>query len=52
MKTLAARHLADLEKRITDMKGMAATLRQLVKSCRGDDRAECPILAYLGGGPH
>ena len=52
VKTLAARHLADLGQRIAGMNGMAATLRQLVNSCHGDDRAECPILADLGGGPH
>ena len=48
VKTLASRHLADLEQRIAEMNGMAATLRRLVNSCRGDDRAECPILADLG----
>jgi MerR family gold-responsive transcriptional activator of gol and ges genes len=52
VKTLAARHLAGLEQRIADMKGMASTLRQLVSSCHGDDRAECPILADLGGETH
>jgi MerR family copper efflux transcriptional regulator len=50
VKTLASRHLGDLEQRIADMNGMAATLRHLVNSCHGDDRAECPILADLGGG--
>jgi len=48
VKKLASRHLADLEQRIAEMNGMAATLRQLVNSCRGDDRADCPILADLG----
>jgi MerR family transcriptional regulator, copper efflux regulator len=52
VRTLAYRHLANLEQRIAEMNGMAATLRQLVKSCRGDDRAECPILADFGGGLH
>jgi hypothetical protein len=26
---------------------MAATLRKLVRSCRGDDRPDCPILDDL-----
>ena len=52
VKTLASRHLADLEQRIAEMNGMAATLRHLVNSCHGDDRAECPILADLGGETH
>ena len=51
VKTLASRHLADLEQRIAEMNGMAATLRRLVNSCHGDDRADCPILADLGAEP-
>ena len=52
VKMLASRHLANLEQRIAEMNGMATTLRRLVNSCRGDDRADCPILADLGGGRH
>lgn len=47
VKKLAAAHLADLEQRIAAMQGLAATLRGLVHSCHGDDRADCPILADL-----
>lgn len=46
---VAAAHLADLEKRIADMQTMAATLHDLVRSCHGDERADCPILADLEG---
>jgi Cu(I)-responsive transcriptional regulator len=49
VRGLAARHLAELEQRIAEMQGMAETLRHLVRSCRGDDRPDCPILADLGG---
>ena len=49
VKQVAAKHLADLETRIEEMRTMAGTLRQLVRSCHGDDRADCPILADLGG---
>ena len=52
VKQVALRHLADLEARIEDMRTMAATLHHLVRSCRGDDRADCPILADLGGHAH
>ena len=52
VKQIAARHLDDLETRITEMRGMAAAVRHLVNSCHGDDRAECPILADLGGEKH
>lgn len=49
VKKLASRHLADLERRIAEMGELAATLGRLVSSCHGDDRADCPILADLGG---
>jgi len=49
VKRVAAAHLADIETRIAAMQGMAATLRDLVGACRGDDRAECPILNDLEG---
>lgn len=49
VKRIASRHLDDLETRIAEMRSMATTLRHLVRSCHGDDRAECPILAELGG---
>jgi len=52
VKQVASRHLADLEARIEEMRCMAGTLRQLVSSCHGDDRPECPILADLGGQTH
>ena len=47
VKQVAGRHLADLEKRIEEMRSMAATLRKLVRSCHGDDRPDCPILDDL-----
>jgi MerR family gold-responsive transcriptional activator of gol and ges genes len=49
VKTIAERHVAELERRIAEMRGMADTLRDLVSCCRGDDRPDCPILADLGG---
>ena len=50
VKRVAAAHLADIETRIAEMQSMAASLRDLVGACRGDDRAECPILNDLEGG--
>ena len=50
VKALAERHLADLERRIAEMRTMAETLRRLVHSCHGDDRPECPILQELEAG--
>jgi MerR family gold-responsive transcriptional activator of gol and ges genes len=49
VKRLAAHHLADLDRRIAEMQGMADTLRLLADACCGDDRPDCPILADLEG---
>lgn len=49
VKTIADRHIADLEARILEMQAMAGTLRHLSRCCAGDDRPDCPILADLTG---
>ena len=48
VRRIARGHLGDLEARIAEMQGMAATLRKLVHDCHGDDRPQCPILEDLG----
>ena len=47
VKAIAARHVAELDARITEMQAMADTLRHLAHACAGDDRPDCPILADL-----
>ena len=47
VRRIASDHIATLEDKIRDMQDMAATLKDLVHSCRGDHRAECPILERL-----
>lgn len=47
VKALAAKHLAELDRKIAELSGMAAALRHLVKHCQGDDRPDCPILEDL-----
>ncbi len=47
--SLAARHLHEIEAKITELQAMASTLRQLLGACHGDTRPECPILDGLGG---
>jgi MerR family transcriptional regulator, copper efflux regulator len=49
VRKVAAAHLADLERRIAEMQGMASTLRHLVERCHGDARPDCPILEGLEG---
>ena len=47
VKRLAEQHIAELDRRIADMRQMAASLRVLIDACAGDDRPDCPILNQL-----
>lgn len=47
VKQLAEQHIAELERRIEEMRQMTATLKTLINSCAGDDRPDCPILQGL-----
>ena len=48
VKRVAEDHLQQIEDKIAQLNGMRDTLRQLVRSCAGDDRPDCPILQDLG----
>lgn len=47
VKRLAETHIADLERRIREMRAVMKTLRGLAQHCHGDDRSDCPILDDL-----
>lgn len=47
VKTIAQRHLADLEAKIQALSAMKQTLSHLVHCCHGDERPDCPILAEI-----
>ena len=47
VKRLAQQHLAELDRRMEDMRQMADTLRTLADCCAGDERPDCPILEEL-----
>lgn len=47
VKQLAETHIADLERRIREMRAVMKTLRELAQHCHGDERSECPILDDL-----
>lgn len=47
VKKLATRHLDDIERKISELKNLRKTLRTLINSCHGDERADCPILDDL-----
>jgi len=49
VKAIACKHLDEIAAKIADLKAMEATLSHLVKTCAGDGRPDCPILADLGG---
>ena len=50
VRSLARAHLEEIELKIRELAGMRDTLAQLVESCRGDHRPDCPILTDLAGG--
>jgi MerR family transcriptional regulator, copper efflux regulator len=50
VKALALEHIAELEARAAELRGMIKTLRGLVGACEGGDRPACPILADLQAG--
>lgn len=49
VKEIATAHIADLERKITEMKSMVKTLSHLAHCCGGDNRPDCPILDDLAG---
>ena len=47
VKRLAEQHIAELDRRMENIRQMADTLRMLVSCCAGDERPDCPILEEL-----
>lgn len=50
VKRIALAHAAELDRKIADMRAMAATLHRLADACEGDARPTCPIITSLEGG--
>lgn len=50
VRAIANAHIAELQEQAVKLEEMITTLRQLVRSCRGENRDECPIMADLGRG--
>jgi Cu(I)-responsive transcriptional regulator len=50
VRRVANAHIESLAAQASRLQEMITTLRHLVKSCRGESRAECPIMADLSGG--
>ena len=49
VKTVARRHMGDIEDKIAALESIRKTLGHLVDKCHGDDRPDCPILDDLAG---
>jgi len=47
VKRIALSHVADLDRRMSEMAAMKRTLEMLAAGCHGDDRPDCPILDEL-----
>jgi Cu(I)-responsive transcriptional regulator len=49
VKRIAQKHVDDLSTRIEAMQAMQRSLQNLLQTCHGDDRPDCPILDDLAG---
>lgn len=50
VKRLASAHVEELNHKIEELIGLRDTLQELVDSCHGDTRPDCPILRDLAAG--
>ena len=50
VRELALDHLAEVDAKLAELQAIKATLEQLVHSCHGDQRPDCPILDTLETG--
>lgn len=47
VKALAEAHLSEVDARLSELNHLRDTLAELIHSCRGDHRPDCPILADM-----
>ena len=47
VKAIALSHLDEIDRKLTELTAMRDTLSELVRSCAGDNRPDCPILSDL-----
>ena len=50
VKAIARQHLGAIEAKLAELGEMHDTLCELVNSCAGDERPDCPILSDLSSG--
>lgn len=49
VKRIALDHVSLLERKMRELKDMAAVLKHLAENCHGDARPDCPIIEELAG---
>ena len=49
VKAVAEGHLTEIDNKIAQLRSMRETLSQLIDTCHGDHRPDCPILKDLSG---
>ena len=49
VKALALKHIAEIDRKLDELRSLRKTLGALADACRGDTRPECPILDGLAG---
>ena len=47
VKTIASRHLARIDRKIEELQSLRKALNELIETCHGDHRPDCPILDEL-----
>jgi len=50
VKKIALNHIAELERKMREIRDMTRTLRHLANHCHGDGRPHCPIIEDLSKG--
>ena len=50
VKALALKHMAEIDRKLEELKSLRRTLGALADACRGDARPDCPILDGLARG--
>lgn len=49
VKKLAQSRIAEIDRKMAELRSLRATLTRLVGACHGDDHPDCPILDDLAG---
>ena len=50
VKAIALDKIAEIDRKIDELRSLRATLASLARHCQGDNRPQCPIIDDLAGG--